>query len=46
MISKTDEGGASTTLYNHTAINHKQFVQDVIALVPDGGSTGFTFRCG
>ena len=31
--------GACTTLYNHTAINHKQFVKDVIALVPDGGIT-------
>ena len=30
--------GACTTLYNHTAINHKQFVKDVIALVPDGGN--------
>lgn len=30
--------GASDTLYNHTAINHKQFVKDVIAQVPDGGN--------
>lgn len=30
--------GTCTTLYNHTAINHKQFVKDVIALVPDGGN--------
>lgn len=28
----------ATHLYNHTAINHKQFVKDVIALVPDGGN--------
>lgn len=28
----------ATQLYNHTAINHKQFVKDVIALVPDGGN--------
>lgn len=28
----------TTHLYNHTAINHKQFVKDVIALVPDGGN--------
>lgn len=28
----------STQLHNHTAINHKQFVKDVIALVPDGGN--------
>jgi DNA (cytosine-5-)-methyltransferase len=30
--------GNSTQLHNHTAINHKQFVKDVIALVPDGGN--------
>lgn len=30
--------GSCTTLYNHTAINHKQFVKDVIAQVPDGGN--------
>lgn len=30
--------GTCTTLHNHTAINHKQFVKDVIALVPDGGN--------
>ncbi len=30
--------GASNTLHNHTSINHKQFVKDVIALVPDGGN--------
>ena len=28
----------SDKLYNHTAINHKQFVKDVISLVPDGGN--------
>lgn len=28
----------SVALHNHTAINHKQFVKDVIALVPDGGN--------
>ena len=30
--------GESTVLHNHTAINHKQFVKDTIALVPDGGN--------
>ena len=30
--------GTSVVLHNHTAINHKQFVKDVIALVPDGGN--------
>ena len=30
--------GGSAVLHNHTAINHKQFVKDVIALVPDGGN--------
>lgn len=30
--------GDSVVLHNHTAINHKQFVKDVIALVPDGGN--------
>lgn len=30
--------GESTVLHNHTAINHKQFVKDVIAMVPDGGN--------
>ena len=29
---------SSTTLHNHTAINHKPFVKEVIALVPDGGN--------
>ena len=29
---------SSTLLYNHTAINHKTFVKEVIALVPDGGN--------
>lgn len=30
--------GDCVILHNHTAINHKQFVKDVIALVPDGGN--------
>ncbi len=30
--------GTCTTLYNHKAIDHKQFVKDTIALVPDGGN--------
>ena len=30
--------GNCTTLYNHKAIDHKQFVKDTIALVPDGGN--------
>lgn len=30
--------GSCTVLHNHTSINHKQFVKDVIALVPDGGN--------
>lgn len=30
--------GNSPTLYNHTSINHKDFVKNVIALVPDGGN--------
>lgn len=30
--------GSSTVLYNHTAINHKQFVKDTMAMVPDGGN--------
>lgn len=30
--------GACEVLYNHKSINHKQFVKDTIALVPDGGN--------
>ena len=30
--------GNNNVLYNHVAINHKQFVKDVIAQVPDGGN--------
>lgn len=30
--------GNCNTLHNHTAINHKQFVKDTIAQVPDGGN--------
>lgn len=30
--------GDCNILHNHSAINHKQFVKDVIALVPDGGN--------
>jgi DNA (cytosine-5)-methyltransferase 1 len=30
--------GTCTTLYNHKAVDHKQFVKDTIALVPDGGN--------
>ena len=30
--------GDTDTLYNHKAIDHKQFVKDTIALVPDGGN--------
>ena len=30
--------GTCNTLYNHKAIDHKQFVKDTIALVPDGGN--------
>ena len=30
--------GNCNTLYNHKAIDHKQFVKDTIALVPDGGN--------
>jgi DNA (cytosine-5)-methyltransferase 1 len=29
--------GTCEVLYNHKAIDHKQFVKDTIALVPDGG---------
>lgn len=29
---------SSDILHNHTAINHKPFVKEVIALVPDGGN--------
>ena len=30
--------GESQVLHNHVAINHKQFVKEVIAQVPDGGN--------
>lgn len=30
--------GDSTILYNHKAIDHKDFVKETIALVPDGGN--------
>lgn len=30
--------GNCTVLHNHKAIDHKQFVKDTIALVPDGGN--------
>ena len=30
--------GDSTVLYNHVATNHKQFVKETIALVPEGGN--------
>ncbi len=30
--------GNCTTLYNHVATDHKQFVKDTIALVPEGGN--------
>lgn len=30
--------GSCNVLYNHKSINHKQFVKDTIALVPDGGN--------
>lgn len=30
--------GSCNVLYNHKAIDHKQFVKDTIALVPDGGN--------
>ncbi len=30
--------GNSTVLYNHVATDHKQFVKDTIALVPEGGN--------
>lgn len=30
--------GNNTILYNHKAINHKDFVKSTIALVPDGGN--------
>lgn len=30
--------GKCTVLHNHKAIDHKQFVKDTIALVPDGGN--------
>ena len=29
---------SSSVLYNHSAVNHRQFVKDVIAQVPDGGN--------
>lgn len=42
MTPKTDfqrqMRGDNDVLYNHVAIAHKQFVKDVIALVPDGGN--------
>ena len=30
--------GKCVVLHNHKAIDHKQFVKDTIALVPDGGN--------
>ena len=30
--------GSNTVLYNHVAINHKDFVKKVISMVPDGGN--------
>lgn len=30
--------GKCNVLYNHKAVDHKQFVKDTIALVPDGGN--------
>lgn len=30
--------GNCNVLYNHKAVDHKQFVKDIIALVPDGGN--------
>lgn len=30
--------GNASVLYNHVATNHKQFVKDTIALVPEGGN--------
>lgn len=30
--------GSCTVLHNHVATNHKQFVKDTIALVPEGGN--------
>ncbi|MFC2636494.1 DNA cytosine methyltransferase [Prevotella histicola] len=30
--------GECNVLYNHKAVDHKQFVKDTIALVPDGGN--------
>lgn len=30
--------GSCKTLYNHKSIDHKQFVKETIALVPDGGN--------
>ena len=30
--------GRCTVLYNHVATNHKKFVKDTIALVPEGGN--------
>ena len=30
--------GNSSVLYNHVATNHKQFVKETIALVPEGGN--------
>ena len=30
--------GNCTVLYNHVATDHKQFVKDTIALVPEGGN--------
>ncbi len=30
--------GDCNILYNHKAVDHKQFVKDIIALVPDGGN--------
>lgn len=30
--------GTNNVLHNHVAINHKQFVKDVISQVPDGGN--------
>lgn len=35
---QTQMRGENNILYNHVAINHKQFVKDVIAQVPDGGN--------
>lgn len=38
FYSSSKPGDGCSILYNHIATNHKQFVKDTIALVPEGGN--------